>query len=214
MCRTAGPCALRSPRSATRSWPSLTSASARRKTYKLEDDADLERYLARSPPIDYIVEEFVEGQIVTYDGLAGQAGRDLFRLVVQLLARRHGVGQRTVDLYYWISREIADDVQEWAGRWRAHSTSASGRSTSRSSGSTDGRLVALEVNMRPPGGRTVDMFNFANDFDFYRSGPTSSSAASSTPPSRGHTRACMSCAATAGRTPLSHDDVMAAFGDL
>ena len=32
----------------------------------------------------------------------------------------------------------------------------------------DGRLVPLEVNMRPPGGWTVDMFNYANDIDFYR----------------------------------------------
>jgi len=29
-------------------------------------------------------------------------------------------------------------------------------------------LVALEVNMRPPGGYTLDMFNFANDIDLYR----------------------------------------------
>ena len=32
----------------------------------------------------------------------------------------------------------------------------------------DGRLIPLEVNMRPPGGWTVDMFNYANDFDLYR----------------------------------------------
>ena len=32
----------------------------------------------------------------------------------------------------------------------------------------DRGLVPLEVNMRPPGGLTVDMFNYANDFDFYR----------------------------------------------
>jgi hypothetical protein len=31
-----------------------------------------------------------------------------------------------------------------------------------------GQLIPLEVNMRPPGGLTVDMFNFANDFNFYR----------------------------------------------
>jgi hypothetical protein len=28
--------------------------------------------------------------------------------------------------------------------------------------------VALEVNMRPPGGMTTDMFNFACDIDVYR----------------------------------------------
>ena len=31
----------------------------------------------------------------------------------------------------------------------------------------DQHLVALEVNMRPPGGMTTDMFNYANDIDIY-----------------------------------------------
>ena len=32
----------------------------------------------------------------------------------------------------------------------------------------DGRLVALEVNMRPPGGLTMDMFDWAIDGDLYQ----------------------------------------------
>jgi hypothetical protein len=32
----------------------------------------------------------------------------------------------------------------------------------------DGSLVALEVNMRPPGGMTVDMWNYQNDANLYR----------------------------------------------
>jgi hypothetical protein len=31
----------------------------------------------------------------------------------------------------------------------------------------EGKVVALEVNMRPPGGLTMDMFNYANDIDLY-----------------------------------------------
>jgi len=32
----------------------------------------------------------------------------------------------------------------------------------------DGGALALEVNMRPPGGLTTDMFNYSNDMDIYR----------------------------------------------
>ena len=35
-------------------------------------------------------------------------------------------------------------------------------------GIADGSVVPLEINVRPPGGLTVDMFNYANEFDFYR----------------------------------------------
>jgi hypothetical protein len=31
-----------------------------------------------------------------------------------------------------------------------------------------GQYVGLEVNMRPPGGYTTDMFNYASDIDIYR----------------------------------------------
>jgi len=31
-----------------------------------------------------------------------------------------------------------------------------------------GKIVALEVNIRPPGGMTTDMFNYANDIDIYQ----------------------------------------------
>jgi hypothetical protein len=32
----------------------------------------------------------------------------------------------------------------------------------------DGRILGLEVNMRPPGGLTTDMFNYANELDIYK----------------------------------------------
>lgn len=32
----------------------------------------------------------------------------------------------------------------------------------------DGRIIGLEVNLRPPGGFTTDMFNYANDIDIYK----------------------------------------------
>ena len=31
-----------------------------------------------------------------------------------------------------------------------------------------GKWVALEINMRPPGGLTMDMFNYANDINLYQ----------------------------------------------
>ena len=78
----------------------------------------------------------------------------------------------------------------------------------------DGRLVALEVNMRPAGGLSVDMINFANDLDFYQQwanvvvrGQFESAV----------TRpfACLYVMRRDGRPyALSHADVMREFGAL
>ena len=75
---------------------------------------------------------------------------------------------RGADMYYWIDREIAPDLD------------ALGRHIVRAFGVRerpfhfeffrlpDGELAALEVNMRQPGGLTVDMWNWTSDIDFYR----------------------------------------------
>ena len=72
------------------------------------------------------------------------------------------------DLYYWIPRQIPEDVQAM-GRAMARAFDLRERPFHFELFRTpEGKLVPLEVNMRPPGGLTVDMFNYANDFDFYR----------------------------------------------
>ena len=47
-------------------------------TYRLADEADLAAYLGEVPPVDHMVEEVIEGRLVTYDGLADRDGRVVF----------------------------------------------------------------------------------------------------------------------------------------
>lgn len=137
-------------------------------TYKLQGNADVERYLRDKPDVDYIVEEFVEGQIVTYDGLAGKQGEIVFDSSFIYSAGVMESVNEQVDLYYWIPRQIEEDVRT-AGRAMARAFDVRERPFHfEMFRLADGRLVALEVNMRPAGGLSVDMINFANDFDFYQ----------------------------------------------
>lgn len=43
-------------------------------TFKIHDLAELDRFLQQKPPIDYMVEEYIEGRIETFDGLADRDG--------------------------------------------------------------------------------------------------------------------------------------------
>ena len=138
------------------------------RTFKLENAADVERYERDKPDVDYIVEEFVPGQIVTYDGLAGKDGEILFDSSFIYSAGVMESVNEQVDLYYWIPRKIADDVRE-VGRAMARAFDVRERPFHfEMFRLEDGRLVALEVNMRPAGGLSVDMINFANDIDFFQ----------------------------------------------
>lgn len=146
--------------------PDIGVGAAR--TYKLESDAEIAAYLAEKPAVDYIVEEFVKGELITYDGLTGRSGEILFDSTFTYSTGVMEAVNQALDLSYWIARTIPPDVQE-VGRAMARAFDLRERPFHFEIFRTaDGRLIPLEVNMRPPGGWTVDMFNFANDIDLYR----------------------------------------------
>lgn len=146
--------------------PDIGVGAAR--TYKIHNPSELADFLATKPDIEYIMEEFVSGVIMSFDGLVDQDGKLVFYTSHQY---SQGIMETVVNddlVYYYSLRDIPKDL-ETAGRrvlkvfgirerffhfefFRRHS---------------DGKIVALEVNMRPPGGLTTDMFNYANDIDIY-----------------------------------------------
>jgi biotin carboxylase len=137
-------------------------------TYKIHNLAELSDFFATKPDIEYIMEEFVSGMILSFDGLVDQDGKLVFFTSHQY---SQGILETVINddlVYYYSLRDIPQDLED-AGRrvlkvfdirerffhfefFRRFS---------------DGKIVALEVNMRPPGGLTTDMFNYANDIDIY-----------------------------------------------
>jgi biotin carboxylase len=139
------------------------------KTYKIHSDQELEQFFAQKPAVDYIMEEFIDGVICSFDGLTDREGCPVF-----FTAHQYSQGiMETVNnddlIYYYSLREIPPDLEE-AGRKVLKAFDVRERffhfEFFRSN--RDNLIIALEVNMRPPGGMTTDMFNFANDIDIYR----------------------------------------------
>ena len=137
-------------------------------TYRLDSDTDLERFLAEKPAVDYIVEQYLDGTLLTYDGLANRRSEVVFGSSFYYSSGVMEAVNADWDIWYCITREVPEDV-EAAGRaivrtWRIRERPFHFEFF-RLPG---GKLVPLEVNVRPPGGMTVDMFNYANDMNFYR----------------------------------------------
>lgn len=71
------------------------------------------------------------------------------------------------DLFYYSLREIPEDLEK-AGRNSVRAFDIREKFFHIEYFRTpDKRLVGLEINARPPGGMTTDMFNYANDIDVY-----------------------------------------------
>lgn len=138
-------------------------------TYRLNSPEEVEGFFHHKPSVDYFLEQYVTGALISFDGLTDRSGEPAFFASHVFSQGIMEVVSRDDHMYYYSLREIPADLEE-AGRkvlrafgvrerffhfefFRRHS---------------DGQLVALEVNMRPPGGLTTDMFNYANDIDIYR----------------------------------------------
>jgi hypothetical protein len=138
------------------------------KTYKIHSRDELEYFFKGKPPVDYIMEEFVDGVILTFDGLADRDGNAVFYNSLQY---SQGIMETVINddlIYYYTLREIPADLTE-AGLKTLKAFNVRERFFHFEffHRALDQQIVALEVNMRPPGGLTTDMFNFANDIDIY-----------------------------------------------
>ncbi len=138
-------------------------------TFRIDSRGALERFFAAKPPADYILEEFIAGDIFSFDGLADREGKPAFFTAHGYSSGIMEIVNADDDVFYWSMREIPADL-ETAGRAALAAFGIRERFFHFEFFRTrpEGRIVALEVNMRPPGGLTTDMFNFANDIDVYR----------------------------------------------
>ena len=137
------------------------------RTHRITGPGDLDAFLVDARSTDYICEEFLAGDLFSYDGLVDRDGRVVFDASIT-----YGISVLDSveggEMAYWIDRTIPDDlvalghrlVEAFGVRERPFHFEFFRL--------PDGALRALEVNMRQPGGLTVDMWDWANDMDFYR----------------------------------------------
>jgi len=136
-------------------------------THRISAHAELDAFLAHNRIGDFIMEEFVHGDIVSFDGIADWKGEIVFCTSHSFFPPPLEALVRDGDMYYYSAREIAPDIEQ-CGRKLAAEFGVRGRFFHfEFFRGLNGELTACEVNMRPPGGMTMDMFNFACDADLY-----------------------------------------------
>ena len=145
-------------------------------TYKLENDRQLAAFLAeRDGRFPYIMEEFIDGQVNSYDAIIDSKGEPLFETGnVTGIAIMDIVNNHDNSIYH-ILKELPEDTRTY-GRAAVKSFGVKSRfvhfeffrlNRDQHIGKK-GELAALEVNMRPSGGYTPDMINFAHSTNVYK----------------------------------------------
>lgn len=145
-------------------------------TCKLKNEDDLQNFFAHLPAIPYIMEEYINGTIVSFDGVADSHCVPLFYTSNVFPTPLLDIVSQKGDLAYWTQKSVPAALKD-VGFRTIKAFGAKSRffhceffqlNEDKPGLGKKGDYVALEVNMRPAGGYTPDMINFANSVDCYQ----------------------------------------------
>lgn len=147
-------------------------------THKLLDESELRRFFqnAGGDAGNYVVEEFITGEICSYDAVVDAHCEPLFESMTVWPPSIMDIVNKKLDLSYYVDKTMPDGLRE-IGRRTVKAFGVTRRfvhleffrlDRARQGLGNAGDFVALEVNMRPAGGYTPDMINYAHSTDVYK----------------------------------------------
>ena len=190
-------------------------------TWKLENDADFESFYNHLPEVPYVMEEFVQGEICSYDAILDSRCEPLFESMT-VWPPVMDIVNKDLDLMYYTCPEVPEKLRK-LGRKTVKAFGVDRRfvhleffrlTKARKGLGKVGDFVALEVNMRPAGGYTPDMMDFAHSTDVYQIyADMVAFDTRKVPESPAHAW-CVYASRKDGHTyARTHEEIMAAYGN-
>ena len=146
-------------------------------TYKLNNQDEVAYFFAtKFSHIEYIMEEYIYAEINSYDAIINSHGEPIFEIGNVTPMSIMDVVNNADNSIFYILNNLADDTRAM-GRATVKSFDVKSRFvhfeffrllSDHEGLGKKGDLMALEVNMRPSGGFTPDMINFARETDVYK----------------------------------------------
>lgn len=147
-------------------------------TFKLCNDRDLEDFFASHPSNWhlFVIEEFITGELTSYDAVIDSKGDPIFENSCIFPTPIMDVVHDNLDNCYYADKKVPAKLAE-IGRRTVKAFGITCRyvhleffklDRDREGLGAKGDYVGLEVNMRPAGGYTPDMMNFAHSTDVYK----------------------------------------------
>lgn len=135
--------------------------------FKVSSDAEVEAKF--SPALrDHVVQAFIRGQIVTWDGVVDKDGKIVFALSHEYSDGVMETVSEQRDISFWSERKIPPALDK-LGRQVVKELNLRERWFHLEFFRTaPDAYIVLEANLRPPGGFMTDMMNYTSDMDVYR----------------------------------------------
>lgn len=146
-------------------------------THKISNEGELQHFFAtKVPGVSYIMEEYVNAEVNSYDAIIDSHGNPIFETGNVTPYSIMDIVNNADNSIYYIVKELPEDMIR-AGRNAVKSFGVKSRFIhfeffrlleDHQGLGKKGDVIALEVNMRPCGGFTPDMINFAHSTNVYK----------------------------------------------
>ena len=145
------------------------------RTYRLENAGDLAAFFAEKDDTLYIMEEFIDGTVNSYDAIVNSQGEPIVETGNVTPESLMDVVNENGNSCFYIRNELPEDMRS-RGRAALKAFGVKSRfvhfeffrlNRDQHLGKAND-VVALEVNMRPSGGISPSMMNYANGTDVYK----------------------------------------------
>ena len=147
-------------------------------TSKICNEADLKAWLEahQADKGYYVIEEFITGLLVSYDAIFNSKGEPVFENNTVFPTPIMEIVHNNLETCYWTNKAVPAKLAA-IGRRTVKAFGIKSRfvhleffqlDRDREGLGKKGDYVGLEVNMRPPGGYTPDMMNFAHSTDVFQ----------------------------------------------
>lgn len=145
-------------------------------TYELKNEDDLKVFFDDDQNISYVMEEFVPGKILSYDAILDNKSQPLMEACTEWPPSIVNIVNEKLDLAYFVRADVPETLKN-AGRATVNAFGVKSRFVhleffqlehDKEGLGKAGDFVGLEVNMRPAGGYTSDMMNYARSMDVYQ----------------------------------------------
>lgn len=146
-------------------------------TYSVKSDDELKTWLKKHGELkDMIMEPYIDGTICSYDAIINSKGEPIFESGNVTPLPVMDIVNKKLDSYFYIEKNLQDDVRD-SGRRCVKAFGVRSRfvhleffrlNKDMDELGSKGDIVGLEANLRPSGGFTPDMLNFANSTNVYK----------------------------------------------
>jgi len=144
--------------------------------YKIENDDNLRGFFRDKPNINYIVEPFVAGRIVTFDGIADSDSSTVITINEIFPKEIFNLHKTKEEMFYYTNIEVPEELLK-VGKKIIKALKLKNRffhtefflaENEIPDAFKKGDYVAIEVNVRTPGGFTPDLLNIGISSNVYQ----------------------------------------------